>query len=66
MEISVNDKKFNVAEPASLLDALAVAGISSEGVATALNGDVVPADKRAATTLKEGDSILVIKPFYGG
>jgi sulfur carrier protein len=66
MEVTVNEKKFDIVEASSLLDALAAAGIAAEGVATALNGDVVPADKRAATILKEGDSILVIKPFYGG
>ncbi len=66
MEISVNDKKITVPEHTTLQGALNLAGINPEGVATALNGEVVPLVERDTTLLKEGDSILVIQPFYGG
>ena len=35
-------------------------------VATALNGDFVPARKRAETPLREGDRIEIVSPRQGG
>lgn len=66
MEVTVNDKKINISDHTSLQGALNLAGINPEGVATALNGEVVPLTQRDSTILKEGDSVLVIQPFYGG
>lgn len=66
MKVTVNDKIIDLPTDAHLSDALAQCGIAKGNVATALNGEVVPAAKRAATPLKEGDALLVIQPFYGG
>ncbi len=66
MNITVNDKKMEVPENTSLSGALDLAGINPEGIATAVNGNVVPLVQRDATILNEGDSVLVIEPFYGG
>lgn len=66
MEVTVNDKKITVPDNTSLQGALNLAGINPEGIATALNGEVVPLTQRDATILKDGDAILVIQPFYGG
>ncbi len=66
MEVTVNDKKITVPDHTSLQGALNLAGINPEGVATALNGNVVPLTQRDSTILNDGDSILVIQPFYGG
>jgi thiamine biosynthesis protein ThiS len=66
MNITVNEKPLSVPEGTTLQGALNLAGISPEGIATALNGDVVPLVERDTTTLSEGDSVLVIQPFYGG
>ena len=66
MNITVNDKKMEVPENTSLSGALDLAGIKPEGIATAVNGNVVPLVQRDATILNEGDSVLVIEPFYGG
>ncbi|THD46567.1 MAG: sulfur carrier protein ThiS [Bradyrhizobium sp.] len=35
-------------------------------VATALNGEFVPARKRAATTLSDGDRVEIVAPRQGG
>ncbi|RLQ88774.1 sulfur carrier protein ThiS [Notoacmeibacter ruber] len=35
-------------------------------VATALNGDFVPKDERAATPLADGDKIEILAPMKGG
>ncbi len=66
MNITVNDKPMTVPVYTTLQGALDLAGISPEGVATALNGEVVPLANRDSTELHEGDSVLVIEPFYGG
>ncbi|MDE5692825.1 MAG: sulfur carrier protein ThiS [Duncaniella sp.] len=49
-----------------LSDALAAKEIKPSGIATALNGTVIPADRRQSTPLGEGDKIVIIKAFYGG
>lgn len=66
MNISVNNKPMTVDDHTTLQGALDLAGISPEGIATALNGTVVPMIDRDATELRDGDSVLVIEPFYGG
>lgn len=66
MEIIINSKPFEVPEGTTVADALATAGCDGKGVATAVNGEVVPAGNRAEVILKEGDTILLIKAFYGG
>jgi sulfur carrier protein len=35
-------------------------------VATALNGDFVPRDKRAATQIGNGDKVEIVAPRQGG
>ena len=40
--------------------------IKPQGIATAVNGSVIPAGERATTQLNDGDSIVIIKAFYGG
>lgn len=66
MNISVNNKAMSVPDNTSLQGALDIAGINPEGIATALNGEVVSLVDRDSTILHEGDSVLVIEPFYGG
>lgn len=66
MNISINNKAMSVPDNTSLQGALDLAGINPEGIATALNGEVVFLVDRDSTILHEGDSVLVIEPFYGG
>ena len=47
----------------ALLDEL---GYSGARVATARNGDFVPAPARAATVLRPGDNIEIVSPRHGG
>lgn len=42
------------------------AGYGAARVATAINGDFVPARARAATELKTGDRIEIVAPRQGG
>lgn len=66
MEIKLNDSIIEVPEGATLQDALDQKGIPADGIATALNGTVVPRTLRGETILKPNDSIIIIKAFYGG
>ena len=51
---------------ATLADALQSLDLAEAKVATALNGEFVPARARAATPLKDGDRIEIVAPRQGG
>jgi sulfur carrier protein len=53
--------------PASTLaDALQSLDLAEAKVATALNGEFVPARARASTPVKDGDRIEIVAPRQGG
>ncbi|MBQ9077882.1 MAG: sulfur carrier protein ThiS [Muribaculaceae bacterium] len=64
--VKINDKDVSLPNGATLQDALEQQGITAQGIATALNGTVVPSALRQSTILHNGDSIIIIKAFYGG
>lgn len=64
--VKINDNDILLPDEATLQDALDRKNIQPQGIATALNGKVVPAVLRATTRLHDGDSIIIIKAFYGG
>jgi len=64
-EVMVNGER-QVLAAATLETALLELGFGASKVATALNGDFVPATKRAGATLKTGDRIEVVTPRQGG
>lgn len=66
MEVSINNVAIQLPDNATLLDALNAKEITTQGIATAVNGKVVRADDRSTKTLSNGDSIVIIKAFYGG
>lgn len=66
MKIKINGKDFEMEASSTLEAALEKANIKPGGIATALNGVVVPAPMRGKTVLADNDSIIVIKAFYGG
>ena len=65
MKFIVNDapRELDAETLAAALDAL---DFSDAVVATALNGEFVPARQRAATKLKDGDRIEIVAPRQGG
>ncbi len=65
MRVTVNGEAKEIAA-ATLAEALAALDYANAIVATALNGDFVPARKRAATPLREGDRIEIVAPRQGG
>ena len=51
---------------ANLAEALKALDYADAIVATALNGEFVPARKREATPVKDGDRIEIVAPRQGG
>jgi sulfur carrier protein len=51
---------------ATLADALQSLDFAEAKVATALNGEFVPARARASTPVKDGDRIEILAPRQGG
>lgn len=66
MKVKFNSNPVEVEESMTLARLLEKQGVQPTGIATAVNGAVVPASERSATVLSEGDDILVITAFYGG
>lgn len=64
MKIAINGNPHEVAGP-SVAEALTEAGFGPR-VATALNGEFLPAGQRAATPLRDGDRLEVVAPMQGG
>jgi len=65
MQVIVNGAPQEVAA-ATLAKTLVALGYADAIVATALNGEFVPARKRAATPVRDGDRIEILAPRQGG
>ena len=65
MKLVVNGVERDVAA-ATLEAALQTLDYADAVVATALNGEFVPARKRAEAVLREGDRIEIVAPRQGG
>lgn len=66
MTVKINDTEVSLPQGSTISQALEVAGIKLAGIAVALNGTVVPKADYSNRTLDNGDTILIIKAFYGG
>lgn len=64
--ITVNGQAREVAEGSTLADLLAQLAASPQALATAVNGDFVARDVRAAHLLKPGDQVFTFQPITGG
>jgi len=64
--ITVNGEQQQIDEAATLLALLERHGVPSVGSAVALNDDVVPRGRHAATPLREGDRVEIIVAVAGG
>jgi len=65
MKLVVNGEARQV-EAATLAALLEALNYGDAKVATALNGDFVPARARATTSVKDGDRIEILAPRQGG
>lgn len=66
MEVKINDKNISIDAVTTVAQVLAASGIETKGIAIAVNGIVLPKEEYAVRHLNDGDSIMIIKAFYGG
>lgn len=66
MKVKLNDTILELADHTTLQQAMDQANVNSKGIAVAVNGKVVPTSERGTHPLGDGDSIIIIKAFYGG
>jgi sulfur carrier protein len=64
MRIEVNGQSHDI-EPSNVSNALALLGFPKKGIATALNGQFLPAQARNRM-LAEGDRLEILSPMQGG
>ena len=65
MKLSINGEPREVSA-SRLSEVLAELGLADAKVATAVNGDFVPAGARERTALAEGDRVEIVAPQQGG
>lgn len=65
MNITVNARSCDIIS-VTLAEALSELGYQSPALATALNGQFVARELRAATSLKPGDQLDILSPMQGG
>jgi sulfur carrier protein len=68
MIVELNGDRVEVADGASVADAVAAAGADSgrRGVAVAVDGEVVPRSGWEGTPLSEGQRVEVVEAIQGG
>ena len=64
--VKFNNESMTLDDGATISRMLAEKNISAVNIAVALNGQMVPKTEYDATALHDGDTVLVIKAFYGG
>lgn len=64
--LTFNDLSLPCPEGLTLAALLTAQGVNADQVATAVNGEFVPRDQRAATPLQPGDTVLTFQAIVGG
>lgn len=65
MKLTINGESREI-DAATVAEALAALDLAGARVATALNGQFVPAAARSDTALGPGDSLEILSPMQGG
>lgn len=65
MNVLVNGNLHEVGST-GLVEALDELGYGGAVIATALNGEFIPLNSRAGTSVAEGDRIEIVAPMQGG
>ncbi|MDR1122316.1 MAG: sulfur carrier protein ThiS [Dysgonamonadaceae bacterium] len=66
MTILLNDKKYEVAEGTSLATFIASLGLKQQGIAVAIDYEVIPKDRWADTVLSDQLELMLIQAVSGG
>lgn len=66
MKVTLNDIAVDAADGTTVAALLEGQNIKTRGIALAVNGKVLPKADYESHCLSDGDSIIIIKAFYGG
>lgn len=66
MTVNINDTAIELSDDSTVRQALAARNIDPTGIAVALNGTIVTKSDYDCIALHDGDSLIIIKAFYGG
>ena len=66
MVVWINGEQRELASDAGVLDALGALGLPRTGVAVAVDGEVVPKARWAATALADGAQVEILTAVQGG
>jgi len=66
MEVILNDKSYSVKENTSIADFIEELGLKPEGIAIAINYEVVPKEQWVKTILTDKMELMVIHAASGG
>ncbi len=66
MKVKLNEKTYEIAEGTSLEVFLESLGIKPQGIAVAVNYNVIPKNKWSATILSDGIELMLIHAVSGG
>ena len=66
MDVWINGKRRELDDGATVPDALGALGLPHSGVAVAVDGEVVPRARWAATALGDGAHVEVLTAVQGG
>ena len=64
--ITVNEKKHSFPQSTTLLEVLIQLEIPQNGIAIAINNNIIQKSKWSKTTLANTDALLIIKATQGG
>jgi thiamine biosynthesis protein ThiS len=64
--VTVNGRQREIDAEVDLVGFLQALDVDARSVAVAHNGEVVPRDRYAAVTLREGDSVEIVRMVGGG
>ncbi len=66
MQITVNGESRTLNQALNLVELLEQLHLGERRVAIQLNGDIVPRTRHAATTVADGDELLIVQAIGGG
>jgi len=66
MTINVNNQKQIITSQSSVIQLLETLGVSSRGIAIAINNEVVSKEQWSETYIQEQDQITIIQATQGG
>ena len=66
MNIKINGEAKDVAQDCTLDALLGLVGVNRQGIAVELNREIVPKRLHGETTLRDGDSVEIVRMVGGG